>query len=860
MTCTRDNSSVAAVEIVNAYYGRPDIPVGCVREVGIVGVPNGDPKRPGHQKYVQLAKRHPQSVRHANSSDAPDALEVYRRVLAAAPDGSVTICSVGFLSNLRRLVESKGDAISPLDGVELVRRKVKCWYAMACSYPNGSEYNSKCDWRSSKIALEKWPTPIVFSDFQYGRDVYCGRKVSETEYAYPNPVKEIFRQCLPSREAVRSGKSWDKSELGHTAWDETTVLAAVRGTGKYFKVQPGYYRMVGEKGDNVWTDDPKAKGGRLVGILSNEEVGRTMDDLIAEEPAAAPGETLYNGIVLPREWPPYVDTADRSPMKIPYLQPRNIPKTIPIDVGRQLFVDDFLVASTQGVTRAFFKPVKYHGNPLLWPQTKEELALATALGHKPYPPGSDIRTYWTPNTKTSPCCYTSGGGLWWDPTRQLFRLWYISGWSYRVTYAESKDAIHWTRPPVGADGSNVVVTDPPAADTWVVWPDFSADNPYANWRLYLSYGGNPGQGFQFKSTDGIKWDRLPDRCGFAGDSSTMFYNPFRRKWVWSLRSVWRGRSRNYHEHSDFVEGAKWHFPTDGKRTTTGANPFYMKGTMTNTVDVFNWLACDDADLHRTIDGKTYSASLYNFDATPYESVMIGLCKIMCGRDNEESAHVGMPKTTEIHFAYSRDGFHFDRPDRTPAIGDSGWGSGQWDTGYLAPVSSGFVIKDERLWFFYAGMRGDASEHNPPECTLGNGMHWNGSIGAATLRRDGFAGMVADGLGELTTRPVKFSGSHFFVNADARFGRLAVEVLGADGKVVPGFAAEDCAAMDREDSTRREITWKGGDLKRFAGQPVSFRFKMRVATLFSFWVSPKKTGESGGYLGGGGPDYKGLRDE
>ncbi|HNX04913.1 MAG TPA: hypothetical protein PKI32_05390, partial [Opitutales bacterium] len=97
-------------------------------------------------------------------------------------------------------------------------------------------------------------------------------------------------------------------------------------------------------------------------------------------------ETLYNGIVLPEKWPPKIDTANRDPMPVPYLEVKNIPKEIPIDLGRQLFVDDFLVAETNGVVRRFFKPVKYAGNPLLWPETKEELALATQLGHTPYPP------------------------------------------------------------------------------------------------------------------------------------------------------------------------------------------------------------------------------------------------------------------------------------------------------------------------------------------------------------------------------------------------------------------------------------------------------------------------------------------
>ena len=573
------------------------------------------------------------------------------------------------------------------------------------------------------------------------------------------------------------------------------------------------------------------------------------------------GETLYNGIVLPKEWPPKIDIADRRPMPVPYLEKANIPKVIPIDVGRQLFVDDFLVAATQGVKRVFFKPRKYHANPLLWPETKNELGLATELGDRPYPKNSDgtYKAPWRPDYKTAPCCYTSGGGLWYDPTRKVFRLWYIAGWSQRIAYAESKDLIHWERPPVGLRGTNILRDWPNSWDTWVVWPNFAAKNPYADWKLYHSYGGNPGSGYEYESTDGITWKEVA-RCGLAGDASTMFYNPFRGKWVWSLRSVWRGRSRNYREHSDFVKGAAWHFPMDAKTAADGARPFYIAGQYTNTCDVVNWMACDDQDLPKMLDGKTFTnAQLYNFDATPYESVMIGLHKIMCGRDNGVAAHVGMPKTTEIHFGYSRDGFHFDRPDRTPAIGDSGWWSGEWDAGYLAPVSSGFVIKDEELWFLYAAMRGDTSSVEPPECTLANGMHANGSIGAAILRRDGFAGMVADGRGELVTRPVRFSGSHFFVNADTRFGSLAVEVLDAAGKVVKGYSAADCMGLDHRNATKAEIRWKGGDLKRFTGHPVRFRFKMHVTTLYSFWVSQDAAGHSGGYLGGGGPDYPALRD-
>ena len=91
---------------------------------------------------------------------------------------------------------------------------------------------------------------------------------------------------------------------------------------------------------------------------------------------------MYNGIVLPDKWPPRIDAMFPGPTTTPYL--KNPPAAIRIDVGRQLFVDDFLVASSEGVVRKFYKPVKFEGNPVLWPETDEELARWTELRDKEF--------------------------------------------------------------------------------------------------------------------------------------------------------------------------------------------------------------------------------------------------------------------------------------------------------------------------------------------------------------------------------------------------------------------------------------------------------------------------------------------
>ncbi|MHC4836422.1 MAG: hypothetical protein ACYTCN_10905, partial [Planctomycetota bacterium] len=66
--------------------------------------------------------------------------------------------------------------------------------------------------------------------------------------------------------------------------------------------------------------------------------------LLALTSLVSAGETLYNGIELPEQWPPKYDKITRDPMPVPYL--KNVPDVIPIDVGRQLFVDDFLIDKT----------------------------------------------------------------------------------------------------------------------------------------------------------------------------------------------------------------------------------------------------------------------------------------------------------------------------------------------------------------------------------------------------------------------------------------------------------------------------------------------------------------------------------
>ena len=281
---TRDCMSVAMCEIINAYYGRPDIPVGCSKDIGKTGTDEYHVKR-----YGAVVEKYAKWVRHRDSDDAPDANLVYRRVLASQPDNSVVICSVGFLTNLRRLLETKPDDISPLDGKSLVARKVKLWVAMACRYPNGKEYNSMMDAQSSRIALENWPTPIVFTDWNYGFGCHAGRGVAESGRT-DSPIADVFAGNLPSRNEVRAMASRNQCGAlginGRAAWDQTAVLIAVRGTRPYFGEMRGTYRITGADGANEWVADERSAHFRVTEKMPKAEVGRLLDELMLRLPAS----------------------------------------------------------------------------------------------------------------------------------------------------------------------------------------------------------------------------------------------------------------------------------------------------------------------------------------------------------------------------------------------------------------------------------------------------------------------------------------------------------------------------------------------------------------------------------------------
>jgi len=531
------------------------------------------------------------------------------------------------------------------------------------------------------------------------------------------------------------------------------------------------------------------------------------------------GELLYNGILLPIEWPPSdVEPNSREPMPLPYLAKR--PETVPIDVGRQLFVDDFLIEETD-LRREFHAPVKYEHNPILTPETPLEK-----------------------NMGYCPAAVPFSDGAFYDPQDQAFKLWYMAGAWDGVALATSLDGLHWHRPNLNVvAGTNQALAprNDMRRDGVSIWLDHWANDPAERFKMYFFARkgkiGEPlrgGKAYLLTSPDGIDWAWRGEVCKTA-DNNTFFYNPFRKVWVFSIRGKPRlgGRARSYWESRDFLT------PLGGWGES---NPVF-------------WLGTDRLDTPHPKLGNP--PQLYKLDAVAYESLMVGLLQIHHGPENDVCAKGGTPKLTELEVAFSRDGFHWDRSSRQTFIGAT-MDADSWERGYIHSVGGVCLIVGDKLHFYYGAFQGDKSNLHPVRAW--NGMYARAATGLATLRRDGFASMVAgDEFGTLTTRPVTFQGKYVFVNAMCQGGELRVEVIDEDENVIAPFSAEECNPV-AIDSTRMQITWKGGqDVSALAGKRVRFRFHMKAGRLFAFWVSPEVSGASHGYVAAGGPTFPGPID-
>ena len=226
---------VEYVDMMNTWYGYPHIPVGAISDGIDCNYPNSN-----YAAKVAAAGQFRTSI--PDYSSLIESPVLYRKILAGQPDHSVTIVSVGFSTNLVRLMETGPDEFSDLTGLELVAKKVKMLSVMAGDFREGAapEFNVVKDIPSAKLILEQWPSPVVVSPFDVGISICYPATSIENDFGWTDlhPMVEGY-------------KAWGKMPYDRPTWDLTSVLYAVEGDS-WFTVSPFGKMRVEEDGRTLF--------------------------------------------------------------------------------------------------------------------------------------------------------------------------------------------------------------------------------------------------------------------------------------------------------------------------------------------------------------------------------------------------------------------------------------------------------------------------------------------------------------------------------------------------------------------------------------------------------------------------------
>lgn len=218
----------ACADVMNTWHGYGALPIGHVRN----GLGNPKVWIDYRQMPYYLNADITYMFRHSVSDylSLPDGWKLYRKLLSQQKDHSVTICSIGFLVCLAQLLQSEGDQYSPLNGVELVRQKVRAVYLQGGVFSEAEEPDFNMtqgpDFAHDFFRLFPKDVEIIFSPQEVGQMVeYVPDQVIEDiDWTDIHPVKQVYMTC--------------NCNTGQRMWDVCTVMNAVEE--EYFLLsEPG---------------------------------------------------------------------------------------------------------------------------------------------------------------------------------------------------------------------------------------------------------------------------------------------------------------------------------------------------------------------------------------------------------------------------------------------------------------------------------------------------------------------------------------------------------------------------------------------------------------------------------------------
>ncbi len=491
------------------------------------------------------------------------------------------------------------------------------------------------------------------------------------------------------------------------------------------------------------------------------------------------------------------ETSDRKSLRYVFLE----------SGVRQLFLDDFNLGALYRVERKIHQPHKYEGNPVI----RADQPWEKAPGRYAAPGKTAAQTEMIQAT-SAPI---------WDPEEKVWKIWYGSRGG--TGFARSRDGIVWEKPNLGKkefQGSrknNLVAVkgEPEASVPHVIW------DPMANREeRYKGLLTGPSGRKPVVSADGYEFTVLNVPLIPSQDTSQLTFDEMGKQYILTVkhrgpfgRSVFLSLSKDFRNWTE----PELIFHADALDQQLGAER--IREHLVNPklyTPLFN-------------EPSQYNTEIYKMPIFPYEGIYIGFPNYFESSGITPPHHNNQDGVNSAKLATSRDLRTWVKVgNRDVFLPVSELGEGVIDTAQVLPLSRP-IRKGDELWIYYSGL----DVRYPAEGA------YKGAIHLARLRRDGFVSFWADESGGFVeTRAVQFEGNRLFVNADASKGELRAEVIDERGRtVLKGWSRDLSQAVD-SDHLRVELSWQGQQgIQGLKGKNVRFRFHLKEAHLFSFWIEP-----------------------
>ena len=480
----------------------------------------------------------------------------------------------------------------------------------------------------------------------------------------------------------------------------------------------------------------------------------------------------------------------------------------PITLGdeRQLFIDDYVVGSLEGVSKTLHQPAKHPANPLLDMVPKGDPAWENGM----------------------PLHFSN---ILFDEEEHRFKMWYSLHEKGKsdpfavLAYATSQDGIQWDKPSLGLHkyrgtlDNNVVI--PHEGLECGIFKDPHETDPAKRFKMLY---GNIRAAY---SPDGLHWTDYNQgkRVIFHSPGHDAQTAPYWDERLGKYVAIIRDRLGNISKDrpqlvTDPTARATWIKLWAYNRTgRVPENHSIRRVGQVESDDFIHWtpmrtvVAADEAD-------PLNQDQFYNMQVLVYEGLRIGLMTVY-SLDPDYCRGA-------VQLTYSRDGMHWHRGGNRDVFIPNSDRPADIDWGQIYPLHAPIVREDE-IWIYYTAYTADHNHTMPPGVA-----GFPCGICLAKLRLDGFVSVDAGASeGTLTTKPLVFHGEKLVINADAASGQLVAELLDADGKPIQGFGKRDCDGINT-DKIRHTVSWNGNsDLLALAGKVIKVKFYLRETKLYSF---------------------------